>query len=111
MAKKIFISYAFQDEKYLKLITNELREHGIIAESEHVELDHVGKIALGADIAESIREKIRAASLVVLFWTEKSAACANVKSSKAGEPCSPPRRDTSAKPKRRREFVSPASSR
>jgi len=72
MTERIFISYAYQDRKYLDKVLNELRKHGIVREEEDF-LDPTIETASGYTIREEIKTSIEAASKVVILWTEGSA--------------------------------------
>ena len=72
MAERIFISYAFKDEKNVDVALRELQKRGIISEEENF-LDPIAETASGFDLRESIKIRIEAASKIMILWTENSA--------------------------------------
>ena len=73
MAEKIFVSYSYEDRKYLDGLKEVLRTHGVIEGNETSIIDPFLKtIAVGENIRENIKKEIQSASKVIIIYTNNT---------------------------------------
>jgi CRISPR/Cas system CMR subunit Cmr4 (Cas7 group RAMP superfamily) len=74
MKNKVFISYAHQDNHKIDQLKTELAEKGVISDDVVSFDDAQTPMIPGSSLRGLIREAVKSASTVVIFWTKNSAS-------------------------------------